>query len=58
MQHMKLKEIIPKLKKRQGIDGKTRTLEADYLRVSEGQIAIYNTIGTRLDSFLMSVFKK
>lgn len=58
MQHMKLKEIIPKLKKRQGIDGKTRTLEADYLGVSEGQIAIYNTIGTRLDSFLMSVFKK
>ena len=58
MQHMKLKEIIPKLKKRQGIDGKTRTLEADYLGVSEGQIAIYNTIGTRLDSWLMGMFKK
>ncbi len=58
MQHMKLKEIIPRLKKRQGLDGKTRTLEADYLRVSEGQIAIYNTIGTRLDSWLMSMFKE
>ncbi|MDE7183800.1 MAG: ParB/RepB/Spo0J family partition protein [Lachnospiraceae bacterium] len=58
MQHMKLKEIIPKLKKRQGLDGKTRTLEADYLGVSEGQIAIYNTIGTRLDSWLMSMFKE
>lgn len=58
MQHMKLKEIIPKLKKRQGLDGKTRTLEADYLGVSEGQIAIYNTIGTRLDSWLMGMFKE
>lgn len=58
MQHMKLKEIIPKLKKRQGLDGKTRTLEADYLGVSEGQIAIYNTIGTRLNSWLMGMFKE
>lgn len=57
MQHMKLKEIIPKIKKRQGLDGKTRTLEADYLGVSEGQIAIYNTIGTKLDTWLMGVFK-
>ncbi|MDE6365166.1 MAG: hypothetical protein K2L86_13050, partial [Lachnospiraceae bacterium] len=31
---------------------------ADYLGVSEGQIAIYNTIGTRLDSWLMSMFKE
>lgn len=58
MQHMKLKEMIPKMKKRRGLDGKTRTLEADYLGVSEGQIAIYNTIGTRLDSWLMSMFKE
>ncbi len=57
MQHMELKEIIPKLKKRQGIDGRVRTLEADYLGVSEAQIAIYNTIGTRLDEWLMSIFK-
>ena len=57
MQHMKLKEIIPKLKKRQGLDGKTRVLEADYLGVSEGQIAIYNTIGTRLNAWLMEWFK-
>jgi len=57
MQHMKLKEIIPKLKKRQGFDGRARTLEADYLGVSEAQIAIYNTIGTKLDAWLMSIFK-
>lgn len=57
MQHMHLKKIIPKLKKRQGIDGKTRELEADYLGVSEGQISIYNTIGTKLDTWLMDVFK-
>ncbi len=57
MQHMHLKEIIPKLKKRQGLDGKTRELEADYLGVSEGQISIYNTIGTKLDTWLMDVFK-
>ncbi len=57
MQHMELKEIIPKLKKRQGIDGRVRTLEADYLGVSEAQIAIYNTIGTRLDEWLMRIFK-
>ncbi len=57
MQHMQLKEIIPKLKKRQGLDGRARTLEADYLGVSEAQIAIYNTIGTKLDAWLMSIFK-
>ncbi len=57
MQHMELKEIIPKLKKRQGIDGRVRTLEADYLGVSEAQIGIYNTIGTRLDEWLMRIFK-
>lgn len=57
MQHMHLKEIIPKLKKRQGLDGRTRELEADYLGVSEAQVAIYNTIGTRLDAWLMAVFK-
>lgn len=57
MQHMKLKEIIPKLKKRQGLDGKTRALESDYLGVSEGQIAIYNTIGTKLNEWLMDWFK-
>lgn len=57
MQHMKLKEIIPKLKKRQGLDGKTRALESDYLGISEGQIAIYNTIGTKLNEWLMDWFK-
>ena len=57
MQHMKLREIIPKLKKLHGLDGRVRSLEADYLGVSEGQIAVYNTIGTRLDTWLMSVFR-
>lgn len=57
MQHMRLKEIIPGLKKRQGIDGRTRELEADYLGVSEAQVAIYNTIGTKLDAWLMAAFK-
>jgi ParB-like chromosome segregation protein Spo0J len=57
MEHMKLKEIIPKLKKRQNIDGRTRDIEADYFGVSQTQIGIYNTIGTRLDAELMKVFK-
>nr|MDE7478232.1 hypothetical protein [Lachnospiraceae bacterium] len=57
MEHMKLKEIIPKLKKRQGLDGRTRDIEADMLGVSRGQISIYNTIGTRLDAELMKLFK-
>lgn len=57
MEHMKLKEIIPKLKKRQNIDGRTRDIEADYFGVSQTQIGIYNTIGTRLGAELMKVFK-
>ena len=57
MQHMQLKDIIPKLKKRKGLDGKVRELEADYLGVSEAQIAIYNTIGTRLNNVCMKKFK-
>lgn len=57
MQHMQLKDIIPKLKKRKGLDGKVRELEADYLGVSEAQIAIYNTIGTKLNNVCMKKFK-
>ncbi len=57
MEHMRLKEIIPKLKKRQGIDGRTRDIEADMLGVSRGQISIYNTIGTRLNTKLMQLFE-
>ena len=58
MQHMKLKEIIPKLKKRKGIDGRVREIEADFLEVSEGQVSIYNTIGTKLSKDLMDLFQK
>lgn len=57
MEHMRLKEIIPKLKKRQGIDGRTRDIEADMLGVSRGQISIYNTIGTKLNAELMKLFE-
>ncbi|MDE6052841.1 MAG: ParB/RepB/Spo0J family partition protein, partial [Lachnospiraceae bacterium] len=57
MEHMRLKEIIPKLKKRQGLDGRTRDIEADMLGVSRGQINIYNTIGTRLNAELMEMFR-
>lgn len=57
MEHMKLKEIIPKLKKRQGIDGRTRDIEADMLGVSRTQVNIYNTIGTRLSEDLMEMFR-
>lgn len=57
MEHMRLKEIIPKLKKRQGIDGRARDIEADMLGVSRGQISIYNTIGTRLNAELMKLFE-
>lgn len=57
MEHMKLKEIIPKLKKRHGADGRTRDIEADLLGVSQTQINIYNTIGTRLNEKMMKMFK-
>lgn len=57
MEHMRLKEIIPKLKKRQGIDGRVRDIETDMLGVSRGQISIYNTIGTRLNAELMKLFE-
>lgn len=57
MQHMKLKEIIPKMKKRQNMSGKTRSIESEITGVSEGQIAIYNTIGTKLNEWLMDWFK-
>ena len=33
MQHMKLKKILPKIKKRHQLDGRIRELEADYLNV-------------------------
>lgn len=58
MEHMKLKEIIPKLKKRQGLDGRTREIESELLGVSQGQIAIYNTIGTCLSAELMELLKR
>lgn len=57
MEHMKLKEIIPRLKKRQGVDGRTRDIEADMLGVSRTQVNIYNTIGTRLHDDLMELFR-
>lgn len=57
MEHMRLKEIIPKLKKRQGVDGRTRDIEADLLEVSQAQINIYNTIGTRLSAKMMELFR-
>ncbi len=57
MEHMRLKEILPKLKRRQGIDGRTRDIEADMLGVSRAQIGVYNMIGTRLNSDLMDMFR-
>lgn len=57
MQHMAYKKFLPVLKKRKGLDGKVRELEADFLNVSEAQIAIYNTIGTRLNPVCMKKFE-
>lgn len=57
MEHMRLKEIIPKLKKRKGLDGRTRDIEADMLGVSQTQVGVYNTIGTRLNDDLMEMFR-
>lgn len=58
MQHMKLKRLIPKLKRRDNIGGRVRTLEAEFMNVSEAQIGIYNTIGTRLEDDLLELFAK
>lgn len=57
MQHMAFKKILPGLKKRKGLDGKVRELEADFMNVSQTQIAIYNTIGTRLNPVCMKKFE-
>ena len=57
MQHMAFKKILPGLKKRKGLDGKVREIESDFLNVSQTQIAIYNTIGTRLNPVCMEMFK-
>ena len=58
IQHMKLKKLIPKLKRRDNIPGKVRSLEAEFMNVSQSQIGIYNTIGTRLEADLMELFAK
>ena len=57
MQHMAFKKILPGLKKRKGLDGKVREIESDFLHVSQTQIAIYNTIGTRLNPVCMKKFE-
>lgn len=57
MQHMAFKKILPGLKKRKGLDGKVREIESDFLNVSQTQIAIYNTIGTRLNPVCMKKFE-
>ncbi|MGN0331499.1 MAG: ParB/RepB/Spo0J family partition protein [Lachnospiraceae bacterium] len=57
MQHMAFKKILPGLKKRKGLDGKVREIESDFLNVSQTQIAIYNTIGTRLNPACMKKFE-
>ena len=56
-QHMLLKDLIPRIKKREKLSGRTREIEAEFLGVSEGQIGIFDTIGSRLDDTLMEAFR-
>lgn len=56
MQHIRLKELYTKLKSEGKVKGKIRSFEAESLKVSESQIAIYNTIGTKLENQLMDLF--
>ncbi|MBQ1972833.1 MAG: hypothetical protein II222_00550, partial [Paraprevotella sp.] len=45
-------------KRRDNIPGKVRSLEAEFMNVSQSQIGIYNTIGTRLEADLIYAQKK
>jgi hypothetical protein len=56
-QYMELKPVLKKLKEGQRLKGRARAVASCCMGVSEGQIALYNLIGTKLIRPLMDVFK-
>ena len=57
-EYLLLKKLAANKKANNEFKGKTRTFIAEFMGVSEAQVAIYNTIGTRLHSDLMELFAK
>ncbi len=58
MEHIETRKLIEEYKKETGQKGRTRELEAEYLNVSQGQIAIYDKIINNLDQELMAEFER
>lgn len=57
-EYLLLKKLAANKKANNEFKGKTRTFIAEFMGVSEAQVAIYNTIGTRLNPDLMELFAK
>lgn len=58
MQHVEIRKLIEAYKKETGQKGRIREMEAEYLNVSQGQIAIYDKIVNNLDQELMILFEQ
>lgn len=58
MEHIESRKLIEEYKKEQKLEGRIRKLEAEYLQVSEGQIAIYDKIINNLSPGLMKYFEQ
>lgn len=58
MEHIESRKLIEEYKKEQKLEGRIRKLEAEYLQVSEGQIAIYDKIINNLSLGLMKYFEQ
>ena len=58
MEHIESRKMIEEYKKEQKLEGRIRKLEAEYLQVSEGQIAIYDKIINNLSLKLMKHFEQ
>jgi ParB-like chromosome segregation protein Spo0J len=56
-QYMELKPTLKSLKEKRRVSGRSRTIAAETMGVSESQIANYNLIGTRLIQPLMDAFR-
>ena len=58
MEHIETRKLIEEYKKETGERGRIREMEAEYLNVSQGQIAIYDKIINNLGNELMAYFEQ
>ncbi len=58
MEHIETRKLIEEYKKETGERGRIREMEAEYLNVSQGQIAIYDKIINNLGNELMQYFEQ